>query len=108
MNKTLKFDSHLIPLIFSGEKKNTWRLFDDKDLKTGDIVDFLDTNSKEKFATVRLTEVEEKPFGELSAKDWEGHEKYERPEDMYRYYTSRYKQDINPNTKLKIVWFEII
>jgi hypothetical protein len=30
--KTLKFYDNLIPLILSGEKTSTWRIFDDKNL----------------------------------------------------------------------------
>ncbi len=34
--KSLKFRSHLVPLILSGQKYVTWRLLDDKDIKAGD------------------------------------------------------------------------
>lgn len=108
MNKTLKFDTHLIPLILKGEKKSTWRIFDDKDLKNNDIVDFLDTSTKEKFATVRLTKVIEKPFSELNEEDWSGHEKYNSDKEMYEHYTKAYSTNIGPETKVKIIWFEII
>ncbi len=108
MNKTLKFDSHVIPFIQQGIKKITWRLFDDKNLQTGDIVDFLDTNTKERFATAKLVKVEEKLFKHLTDKDWEGHEKYEHIEDMYKYYSERYKKPVTPNIALKVIWYELI
>ena len=31
MNKTFKFSAHLVPLILSGEKTCTWRLWDDEE-----------------------------------------------------------------------------
>jgi uncharacterized protein YqfB (UPF0267 family) len=54
MHKTLKFQHSLVPQILAGTKTATWRLWDDKNLTTGDIIDFLDTTSGEKFITVSL------------------------------------------------------
>lgn len=41
MNKTLKFAPDLVPLVLSGKKDTTWRLWDDKNLTENDIVDFI-------------------------------------------------------------------
>ena len=37
--KVLKFREYLVPLVLSGEKDSTWRLFDDKDLSVGDEIE---------------------------------------------------------------------
>ena len=39
--KTLKFEPELAEKILSGEKTTTWRLWDDKALKAGDSVEFI-------------------------------------------------------------------
>ena len=44
--KKLHFISKLIPLVLSGEKISTWRLWDDKSLSEGDVVDFLEVELK--------------------------------------------------------------
>jgi hypothetical protein len=72
--KTLKFEPHLIPLILNGQKTSTWRLFDDKNLAAGDQIDFINAETKEKFATAELTRVIEKQFSELTYDDKQGHE----------------------------------
>ena len=38
--KSIKFRDNLAKLVLAGEKDLTWRLFDDKDFKEGDEVDF--------------------------------------------------------------------
>jgi hypothetical protein len=108
MNKTLKYQPHLIPLILSGKKTLTWRVADDKNLTTGDIVDFLDSESKEKFATAKLTAIKEKSFGELTDEDWIGHEKFSSNDEMYAHYSKIYNQPVKPDTKLKIINFELL
>jgi hypothetical protein len=48
--KTIKFRDYLVPLVLSGEKNCTWRLFDDKDIQRGDNVSLINWNTKEPFA----------------------------------------------------------
>jgi hypothetical protein len=107
-NKKLKFDVHLIPLILNRTKVNTWRMFDDKNLTTGDLVDFLNTETKEKFATAKLTKVSEKRFSELSDDERVGHEKFNSIEDMYNYYSKVYKQPVTSQSLVKVIWFELL
>lgn len=45
--KTIKFRDYLVPLVLSGEKNSTWRLFDDKDIQVGDTVQLINWNTKE-------------------------------------------------------------
>jgi hypothetical protein len=108
MNKTLKFAKHLVPLVQSGEKTTTWRLFDDKDLTAGNTVDFLEADSKQKFATARLLQVTEKMFSELDEADWAGHEKFASDQAMYYSYTMMYNKPVTPGTLVKIIKFKLL
>ena len=107
MKKTLKFSPDLVPLVLSGEKTSTWRLFDDKDLKDGDEMIFIDWDGMQPFAEAMLTSVVVKPLDELSAEDKEGHEKFSSDEEMYATYSRYYKQPVGPETLVKIVRFKI-
>ena len=106
--KKLKFFTNLIPLIVSGEKTVTWRLFDDKDLKSGDEVIFLDSELGQPFAKAVLVEVEEKIFKEVSEEDKDGHEKFKTNEEMLKTYSDYYKTEVSLDTSLKIVRFKIL
>lgn len=107
-NKTMKFAPDLVPLVISSEKTSTWRLFDDKDLKEGDIVDFIRRPELTKFATAKLTSVIEKPLGKLTQKDKEGHEKFASDEEMYKTYEGYYNQPVSPETTIKLIRFKIL
>lgn len=103
--KTLKFRRELSDLILSGKKDATWRLFDDKNLATGDIVDLLVWETLEKFATARLVEVREKRMGELVETDFQGHEKFADSSHMYLTYSAYYGRPVNADALVKIVRF---
>ena len=107
MNKILKFAPHLVPLILSGKKTATWRLFDDKDLSEGDSVDFLEHGTHRHFATVLCTRVVEKPLNKLSVEDKRGHETYETDEEMYQMFSKYYDRPIGPDSIVKIIWYVI-
>ncbi len=108
MNKTLKFAPNLIPLVLSGEKVSTWRLFDDKELTQGDILDFINKETLAHFATAQIIKVIEKPLGELTGKDKKGHEKFESDEEMYQTYTKYYNRLVDAATPVKLIWFQIL
>lgn len=107
-NKTIKFSPDLVPLILSGSKTSTWRIFDDKDLKEGDKVDFIKRPELTKFATAILTSVIEKKLGELTEKDKVGHEKFKSDEEMYKTYEGYYNKPVGPETKIKLIRFKIV
>ena len=86
MKKSLKFREHLVPLVLSGEKTVTWRLFDDKELQVEDDIDLVNWNTKKIFGKGILTEVKEKPLGDIEESDFDGHEKFESGEEMYETY----------------------
>lgn len=107
--KTLKFTEHLVPLVLSGEKTVTWRLFDDKDLSVGDEVLFIIKETGEEFAKARLIKVKETDFENLSAEDKKIHDKYARStEQMVKDFQEYYSEPITQKAKIKIVKFELI
>jgi hypothetical protein len=104
--KTLKFEPKLCELILSGTKTSTWRLFDDKDLKTGDILQFINKDTREIFGTAAITDLYVKTLGTLEDKDWIGHERYQNEEVMYQAYRRYYGDKVNENTEVKIIRFD--
>lgn len=108
MNKKLRFASEYVPLILSHKKTSTWRLWDDKDLSVGDIVEFLESGTQNHFATVKLSKVVEKPLGEFTEEDKKGHEIYTSDEEMYKALSNYYGKPVDKDTIAKIIWFELI
>lgn len=109
--KTLKFVTELIPLILSGEKTVTWRIFDDKNLSLGDELSFIDRITREEFAKARIMTIREKKLGEIDEADFdEGHERFESPEKMLEVYQSTpyYGDAVTMETPIKIIGFEIL
>ncbi len=105
--KTLKFKEPLTKLILQGEKNTTWRLFDDKNLSVGDVVSFLVQETKEKFAKATLIKVKETTFGKLTDEDCDGHEKFSSDEEMYKTYSGYYNRQVDKNSSVKIIKFEL-
>ncbi len=103
----MKFSPDLVPLVLSGEKTSTWRLFDDKDLKTGDTIDFIKRPELTKFAEAKLTSVVGKKLGELTEEDKKGHEKFASDTEMYKTYEGYYNKPVGPETPIKLIRFEI-
>ena len=97
-----------MPLVLSGEKDITWRLFDDKALAAGDDIELQEYVSKKPFAYGRITKVAEKPFGELIKEDKQGHEAFKDDAEMYAQYTEYYKTPVDVYTIVKVAWFELI
>lgn len=108
MEKSLKFRVHLIPLVLSGEKNVTWRLFDEKDLTVGDQVDLINWNTQEKFGEAVIVSVREKPLGKLGDEDWKGHERFPSEEEMYTTYRKYYGDRVTPETSVKMIKFQLV
>ena len=106
--KIVKFREALSKLILQNKKNITWRLFDDKNLSAGEIVSFLVWETKEEFAKAKLIRVKETTFGELTEEDWDGHEKFSSEEELYKTYSKYYNRQIDENTPLKIIKFELV
>lgn len=107
MHKSLKFVPELIPLVLSGEKISTWRLWDDKDITVGDTLSLLNKQTLEQFATAKVTKVIEKPLGELTDEDKKGHETFTNDEVMYQTYTKYYQREVTTTTPIKLIWFDL-
>lgn len=105
--KTLKFYSELVPLVLSGEKDSTWRLFDDKDLQKGDELALLDKGTLREFAKAVILSVREKKLGEIEESDFTGHEKFESKEKMFETYRKYYGDIVSPETTVKIIKFKL-
>jgi hypothetical protein len=108
MKKTLKFREYLIDHILNGEKKSTWRLFDDKDLKVGDKISLKNWKTGIEFASAEIVEIIEKKFIDLNQLDWVGHERYESDEEMYRKLSGYYNRKVTEEDVVKIINFELI
>ncbi|MEX0920363.1 MAG: ASCH domain-containing protein [Candidatus Pacearchaeota archaeon] len=106
--KTLKFKEKLAKMILKGEKTNTWRLFDDKNLSEGDEISLVVSETKKEFGKAKLIKVIEKKFDNLEEKDLQGHEKFSSKDEMYETYSGYYKTKVGPKTKLKIIFFNLI
>lgn len=107
-NKTLKFTSELADLVLSGEKTCTWRIFDDKDLKKGDIITMIRRPNLTIFAKAEVISVLAKKLGEITNEDKIGHEDVGTMRQMYKIYTGFYNQTVGPETSVKIVRFKLI
>lgn len=99
------FAPELVPLILSGKKTTTWRLWDDKNLTEGDDVELANSLTKEPFAKARLVKVTETVMGALTEHDKHGHETFTCDEEMYKQYSSYYGKAVNADTEVKIIKF---
>lgn len=104
--KTLKFAPHLVDQILSGEKTSTWRLFDDKDLQTGDELLFINKETGASFGSGKITSSYTKTLGSLEESDWKGHEKFASDEEMYTTYREYYGDRVNSETVVKLISFD--
>lgn len=105
--KTLKFANHLVPLVLSGVKDSTWRLFDDKDLKERDELIFINKDTGDQFGNAIILSTREKKLGDLKESDFEGHEKFESEEKMYEVYKYYYGEQVSPESVVKIIKFKL-
>lgn len=105
--KTLKFKDHMVPLILSGEKDSTWRLFDDKDLREGDELLLVNKDTGNQFGKALVISAREKKLSDLQDSDFDGHEKFESKEKMYENYRSYYGDKVSPDSIVKMVKFKL-
>ena len=106
--KTLKFKDYLVPLVLSGEKDSTWRLFDDKDLKADDELILVNKDTGQEFGKAIILSTKEKKLGDLQDSDFSGHEKFESTEKMYETYKTYYGDRVTPETIVKMVKFKLL
>jgi len=104
--KQLKFAPHLRDIILSGEKTATWRLGNDYDIQTGDIVSFVGDGSE--FAKAKITSYKEVSFANMTEEDKMGHEQYASDEEKYAAFKGYYGLEVGPDTPVKIFKFSLI
>ncbi len=59
------------------------------------------------FALARVTKVTIKLLKDLNDDDKEGHEDTGTPDSMYKKYSEYYKQQVTPDTEVKVIKFKI-
>lgn len=108
IGKTVKFAPNLVPLVLSGEKTSTWRLFDDKNLQAGDHLNFVNKENGEEFGKAIIIDVREIELGKIEDSDYDGYEKFESKEKMIETYQGYYGNKVTPETILKIIKFKLL
>lgn len=95
--RTLKFEPSSVTMIQTGQKTTTWRLFDDKDLQTGDVIVFINKATGEEFGTGRITWISVRTLGTLT------------DEDMYARYKTYYPdKEVGPGTIVKGIFMPVL
>jgi len=105
--KQLKFRHNLVSRILEGEKKSTWRLFDEKDLSEGDRVRFIDGQTGEHFATAKITRVEEKQLKRIDETTLRSHD-FENLKKTIKHFQNIYSQIVTAETPVKMIEFILI
>lgn len=103
--KTLKFASNLVPLIVSGKKTSTWRLFDDKNLSLEDVLEFQNSENGKIFGRAKIIAVYEKKLSEINESDYAGHEQFKSKSEMVNTYKNYYGDKVNEDSLVKIISF---
>ncbi|HEY5221224.1 MAG TPA: ASCH domain-containing protein [Candidatus Paceibacterota bacterium] len=107
--KAVKFQPDLAQLVIDGKKTTTWRMFDDKNLQTGDEIELVNKATGEVFGHATISWVTLKYIKDLDEVDWEGHERFPNEEAMYATYRGYYaEQEVGPETIVKIIHFNLI
>ncbi len=108
MVKILKFSDPLPELILKGQKTITWRINDDKNITTGDELSLCRKSDLKEFARAKAIAVKTTTFGDMTEEDRDGHEEFGSENELYHTYTAYYKFPITPETKVKVIKFQLI
>lgn len=104
--KTLKFKSHLIQPILAREKTVTWRLFDDKDLRAGDCLELINSETGEKFGEAEIVGCQERRIEDLTDNDLK--ENYYRDKvHVMEINRELYGDKVSLKTPVKIIRFSL-
>jgi hypothetical protein len=101
--KTLKFKNNFVAPILGGSKTVTWRLFDDKDLKVGDLVELVEKETLNKFGEAEIIDTREKALKDLTDSDYQEHGDSSNSEDVVTHFKQFYGDRVNPDTLVKII-----
>jgi hypothetical protein len=89
-------------ILFTGEKCKTFRVTGGERYNPGDLVSLHLVNSPE-FAKAIVTSRTRKRFYNLTAKDWEGHERFASDFEMYKTYSNWEGFPVGAATSLDII-----
>ena len=104
--KSLKFSEPLPEMILRGKKTVTWRLFDEKNIQSGDTLLFCRKDGTA-FAKAVATSVREKAFSDLTQEDYQGHEMFPSFEKTLQHYSECYRIPVTEKTNVKIIRFKL-
>jgi hypothetical protein len=105
---TLGFQAKNIPLILSGKKTATLRLWDTPLVNAGDLVVFTESHHGKPFAVVRISSVEQKTFDELDEADKNDSLNNDQFENFQKKFVAYYHRPIHNDTVFTLVRFRII
>lgn len=106
--KPLKFTPRLAELTLAGKKTSTLRLFDDKDMQTGDELELINRETGEVFAKAVITLAYEKPLGQIADEDLVGNEPFENEDQMYEVFRGYYGDRVSPESVAKVIQYKLI
>ena len=110
--KKLKLDHAAASRILSGEKRTTWRLFDDKDLSVNDhllLIDKVDPMKPESWQAIGVATVDhvmERRLSDITQEDLDGSEPFMTPAEMLAAYRTYYGSNVTWQTPVKIIHFQ--
>lgn len=109
--KKLKLDHDLAAAVKNGDKKSTWRLYDDKDIAVGDTLELIDKvdaqnpESWQPFGTALVDQVIEKRLRDINTSDMSGHGAYESMDVLLADFRAFYGPQVTLDTPVKIIHF---
>lgn len=104
----LKFDPELIPKIIDENYTTTWRLFDNKQISLGDVVELVNSQNNEVFAKARIIRITHKYLRDINDFDMQNHKKYESLDCIIDGFKKYYGDSVNEGSVVKIYEFNII
>lgn len=110
--KQLKFDHNFAEAIQTGEKTETFRVNDDKDIKQGDLIQLVDKVDGDRPATWIITgelsiiSVFETPLGSLSEEHIMRVDSFSSIEEMIQTFRRFYGEYVDEKTLIKVLVFE--
>lgn len=110
--KYLKVSHKIAELILSGEKTNTWRINDEKNISVDDtvgIIDKVDPKVPSTWQVIGIGHVNsviQKRLNDVHSDDLGPGEEFESRQDMIKTFKKYYGPDINERTALKIINFD--
>ena len=95
-------------MIIDGQKTATWRFFDDKNLTVGDKLELINKDTGEVFNHAEIISIREKPLGDVTEADFDGHEKFKNKEEMLETYRGYYGDKVGWDTVVKMIDFKLV